>query len=156
MKSNGKLERDLYRTKYPWKRSHESAKRRCTNKKSNRYKNYGGRGIKCLITVEEIKELWFRDEAYDMKIPTIDRKDNDGNYTVNNCRFIEKSINSSKDKYKPVDQYNLQGNFIRSWKSATEIKRTLGYLNGNISSACMGRYKQAYGFIWRLNKGEDE
>jgi hypothetical protein len=49
-----------------------------------------------LITEEELKELWFRNKAYLMKQPTIDRKDNNKNYTFENCQFLEKNIHDKK------------------------------------------------------------
>ena len=73
-----------------------SAMSRCTNPKQPAYRWYGKRGIKCLISSEEIRELWFRDKAYLMKHPSIDRIDSDGNYEISNCRFIEKSENIRK------------------------------------------------------------
>jgi hypothetical protein len=63
----------------PYKYILKSIKFRCENPNCERYKNYGGRGIKCLITKEEIKELWYRDKAYEMKKPSIDRIENNGN-----------------------------------------------------------------------------
>lgn len=55
---------------------------------------YGGRGIKILITPYEIEALWIRDNADAMRQPSFDRKDNDGHYAFDNCRFIEHSENS--------------------------------------------------------------
>ena len=80
----------------PWSITLSSIKKRCLNSKNKRYDDYGGRGIKCLITEKELKELWCRDKAYLMKCATIDRDDNDGHYEFDNCRYIEKSENSSK------------------------------------------------------------
>lgn len=51
-----------------------------------------------------------------------------------------------------VIQYDLDGNFIKEWDSITDIKRIYGYTTGNISSACKGRYKQAYGYKWRYKE----
>lgn len=69
---------------------------RCTNNKCSNYKYYGGRGIECNITKEEITKLWFRDKAYNMKKPSIDRKDNDSHYIYSNCQFLELSDNVKK------------------------------------------------------------
>ena len=58
--------------------------------------NYGGIGIKCLITVPEIRKLWIRDHANLMKRPSIDRIESRGNYEFSNCRFIELSVNAGR------------------------------------------------------------
>ena len=90
----------ISRRKDRWKVSYHLAKQRCNNPKNPNYKYYGGRGIKFLMTLQDFKYLWDRDKGYNMSIPTIDRKDNDGNYTVDNCRFIEKSENTRKRNYE--------------------------------------------------------
>jgi len=69
-------------------------KHRCENKKNISYHIYGGKGIKAKITKEEIKEIWIRDSAKNMKCPSIDRKDSNDDYIFYNCRFIERSENS--------------------------------------------------------------
>lgn len=125
----------------------ESIKRRCENPKCPRYKNYGGRGIKCLITKEEIKELWFRDKAFEMKKPSIDRKDNDGNYTFDNCQFLEYDVNSRKNRIKPIIQFDLNGVFIREWESITLASKTLAIFN--ISNVLLGKRKSVGGFRWK-------
>ena len=52
---------------------------------------------------------------------------------------------------KIVYQYSLDGTFIKEWSSATEIEKELHINNSNIIACCMGRYKQAKGFIWSHN-----
>ena len=54
-----------------------------------------------------------------------------------------------KAQSKKVEQYNKEGNLIQVWPSANEVERALGYNHGYISKCCNGRYKQAYGFIWK-------
>jgi hypothetical protein len=51
--------------------------------------NYAGRGIKCLVTFDDLVAVWQRDNAAKMSKPSIDRIDNDGNYEPSNIRFIE-------------------------------------------------------------------
>jgi len=93
-----KQERTLYHREYlnrmPWRKHYQKAKERCEYLKNNRFNMYGARGIKFLMTLEDFKFLWERDRAERMQKPSIDRIDNDGNYTLKNCRFIEKVFNT--------------------------------------------------------------
>lgn len=58
---------------------------------------------------------------------------------------------------KPVDQLDLEGNFIRSWPSGIEAARTLASqgggrakaFSGGISSCARGVRVSAFGFKWR-------
>lgn len=48
-----------------------------------------------------------------------------------------------------INQYDLQGNFIKLWYGFHEINRILGFNCANISACCSKRQHTAYGFIWR-------
>ena len=50
---------------------------------------------------------------------------------------------------KPVGQYSLDGKLIKLWPSTMEAERQAGFNHGNISQVANGKYKQAYGCIWR-------
>lgn len=80
-----------FKKDHPWIYSFYYARNRCRPGHK-----YHSKGIKCLFTKEEVKELWFRDKASKMKRPSIDRKDSSGDYTKDNCRFIELSVNSGR------------------------------------------------------------
>jgi len=138
-----------YYKQYPWRKTLVTIKTRCNNCNFKFYKRYGGKGIKCLITEQEIKELWFRDKAYLMKKPSIDRKDNNGHYEFSNCEFIELSENSAKDKRNIVLQYDLKGNFIKEWRSSTDASNKLNINRDCIYHCCHNRQKTAGGFIWK-------
>jgi hypothetical protein len=77
----------IYRNKYPWMRTMNSI--RCRVGKRKYYKN-----IKNYLTPTDLKILWFRDEAYNMKKPSIDREDSKKDYSLDNCRYIEFSENA--------------------------------------------------------------
>ena len=148
-----------YRKEHKWMSSYSCAKQRCTNKNNSHYKYYGGRGIKCLITTDELKELWFRDKAYEMNKPSIDRIDNDGHYEYENCRFIELSENVEKSNFntarrKAVLQYDLDGNFIREWPSATDASNYIKACVSTLSACCRGEQKTCKSFKWEY-KYED-
>ncbi len=149
-----------YRKKHPWNKVLSIIKQRCNNQNNTGYMWYGGKGIKCLITVEELKKLWFRDKASEIKIPTIDRKNSNSHYTFKNCRFIEKSLNSARinqvSKRKAINQYDLRGRFIKTWSSAIKIENILGFNHSNIAAVCIGKPQKAHNFIWkyRVIKGD--
>ena len=138
---------------YPWKSSYLHAQRRCKDINNERFKDYGGRGIEFYLTMEEIKELWFRYKSYLMKKPSIDRIDNDGHYTLDNCRFIEHAENSAKDKRFSVLQYDLKGNFIREYSSISEAGLSLKIPKSSISNTCNRIYKQTHGYIFEFKEG---
>lgn len=101
--------------------------------------------------------------------PVINHKDeNPANNTVNNLEWCTQRYNvnygtcrakiSTKLKGKFVNgplskailQYDKSGNFVREWPSMIEVQRQTGFAQGNISHCCLGKYKTAYGFVWRF------
>lgn len=139
----------LFYKKYKIKMLYKQILDRCNNSNNSRYNRYGGRGIKCFITEEELKYLWFRDKASEMKQPSIDRINNDGNYCLENCRFIEMAENSAKDKVKPVKQYSLSGKLLNSFNSVKEAEKSTGIDNRQICRVALGQRKSCHGFIWK-------
>lgn len=75
---------------------------RCNYKKDIKYKFYGGRGIKNLLTIDDLTYLWWRDSASEMKQQSIDRIDSNSNYSLKNCRSIEMSLNRKLGQRKNV------------------------------------------------------
>nr|DAH93559.1 MAG TPA: homing endonuclease [Bacteriophage sp.] len=55
----------------------------------------------------------------------------------------------NKTGFKPVAQYDLDGNFIAVYESTISAARCLGCYQGAISNSCSGRAKTAGGYIWR-------
>ena len=142
-----------YRKRNPWLTAYNNAKQRCENPNHPDYKYYGFKGVKFLLTVSEIKNIWFKDKAYKLSDPTIDRKDNDGNYEYFNCQYIENKINSQKDKIYPrLFQYSLEKKFIKEWKSQAEVFRFLKIQQSDISKCIHGIISSAGGFIWKQIK----
>jgi hypothetical protein len=137
------------KTNFPWKYTLGSIIQRCENKNHRRYKDYGGRGIICLITLEELKELWFRDKAFEMKQPSIDRIDNDGNYEFSNCQYIELSKNREKNNKTPILQFTKEGKFIKEWPSITQAAKEHNVSIPSIFSNLILKTKTSCGYIWR-------
>lgn len=55
-------------------------------------------------------------------------------------------------KSKVVLQYSLDGTFIKEYPSTKEVERKFRFDQGNISACCLGKYKTAYGYIWRFKE----
>lgn len=143
----------INRDKYPWKVVYKAIKQRCENKNRKDYKSYGAKGVKALLTVDEIKFLWLRDNAFEMKQPSIDRLNDNGNYELSNCQIIEqeknfqKVVNKSK---KSVIQLDLNNSFINEFDSIAEANRKTNVVASGISACCSNKYKHAGGFIWKF------
>jgi hypothetical protein len=83
----------------PWATSLYKARHRCNSPRYVKYADYGGRGIKCRLSLVDAHFLWNRDGAGAMKRPSIDRINPDGDYELDNCRFVELSTNSAGARY---------------------------------------------------------
>ena len=73
-------------------------------------------------------------------------------YGTRNKRIGKSNTNGKLSK--PVLQYDLNGNFIKEWKSINECGRN-GFNQGDICKCCNGKRKTAKGFIWVYKNEED-
>lgn len=67
---------------------------------------------------------------------------------------IEHSIKSGRFKIRKVSQYDLNGNFIKTYKSVSEAERETSIPKSHICKSILGRYghKTAGGYIWKSDK----
>ena len=103
-KKHGLYKHKLYRL---W----SNMKQRCYNKKSTRYQNWGGRGIRvCVKWRDNFKAFynWSINNGW-RKGLTIDRIDNDGNYHPDNCRFVSQKINHSNKRMRSDNKTGFVG-----------------------------------------------
>ena len=72
-----------------------------------------------------------------------DRRGNN-NYGSHNAKI-------AKSHSKPIEQYTLDGMFIKEWESATIASRELGYAQSAINWCCLRKpkYNSCHGFLWK-------
>ena len=75
---------------------------------------------------------------------------------ISNLRWATFS-ESSKNKIhkykkgKKIDQYDLEGNFIKTWDKIVDVEKILKISHSNILAVINGRKKQTSGFVWKYN-----
>jgi len=105
--------------KEPWKKTFSGIKTRAKhNNLKNKKRSYRRKPVKYSITAEELKILWFRDKAYLMKEPSIDRKKNSGDYTFKNCQYLEHRVNSSKRDLTSAIRKKWSKRMELQWKNS--------------------------------------
>jgi len=70
----------------------------------------------------------------------------------NFSKKISKALKGRETKwiYKPILQYDLEGNFIREFISQKQAEDFLKCKKGSISACCNNRQKTAYNYIWKF------
>ena len=117
------------------------------------YKN----GIKKQLNVHVLVAEAFLPNPYNK--PIVHHIDeNPDNNRVDNLMWVTEEQHRDLHCSKPINQFDLEGNFIRRWKSSHEIERKLGIDQGVVLKCCKGWFyrkgklvnrKQAYGYIWK-------
>ena len=72
-----------------------------------------------------------------------------GNYWKGKTRSKESVEKSAQAKWKPVNQYTKNGEFINTWNSAKEACETLKIHKSTVCQCCKGIKPSAGGYIWR-------
>jgi hypothetical protein len=116
-------------------------KARCTNPRDNSYSRYGGRGIK-------VCDRWlnsFENFLSDMGLRpssahSIDRVDNDGNYTPRNCVWATKQVQCRNQRTNHKITFATQTLVLTDWASkigisAPTLRHRLGILGWSVERA---------------------
>ena len=69
---------------------------------------------------------------------------------------FSKNFEPNKTNSKKVFQYDLNGNFIKEWRTITEASRELNIYDTSIGRVCRGKKKTAGGFIWKYANSSDK
>jgi len=108
------------------------------------------------------KKRWKQHDPYNMSSRTYaNLKHKLSNYKKANFTLSEKAKKTiGKKNSKQVIQYNLNGDFIKEWSSASSAERVLNNkleahwkdIPNNIDACCRLKQKSAYGFIWKYKE----
>lgn len=100
-------------------------KERCNNPQSRYFHRYGARGIKvCPEWADDFQAFydWAMSHGYADNL-TIDRIDNDGDYTPENCRWATKKIQNNNTSKNVTYTVNGITRTQRGWEEALALPR---------------------------------
>jgi len=97
-------------------------KKRCTSKTSKPYKNHGGRGIKMADEWQDFNVFykWCIDNGWKDGL-SIDREDNDGDYSPDNCRFVTATIQAKNRRSTIMLSYKGETMCLMDWSKRINI-----------------------------------
>ena len=103
----------------------ESMHARCEYEKHPYFDDYGGRGIK---VCDEWKAFvpfrnWALESGYAENL-TIDRKNHNGGYTPENCRWVTMKEQQNNKRSNRLLTFNGETNTVTEWSEITGIKKT--------------------------------
>ena len=99
-------------------------KNRCYNPNSPKYHRYGARGIRvCDEWLNNLEAFydWAMANGYQDDL-SIDRRDNDGNYCPENCRWATSEVQSNNKGHHIMLEINGETKTIAQWARETGLK----------------------------------
>ena len=110
----------------------------------------------CSLTVEDIYSLWEQGCHWcgetDWHSLGVDRIENTKPHTIDNVVCACRNCNVKRGRTKKVIQYTLYGEFVKEWKSITEISNVLGLNKTCISLCCKGVQQTSGGYKWKFKE----
>lgn len=95
-------------------------KDRCENQRAQAFHRYGGRGIRCLFSNAEEFIAWGMASGYRTGL-TVDRKDNDGHYSADNCRLATYSMQARNRNDNRILTVGGESRCVKDWSEITRI-----------------------------------
>ena len=117
-RTHGQSQTRLYKI---WK----DVRKRCSNKSNQAYDRYGGRGIKVCDEWDNNFQAfceWSMNNGYGDSL-SIDRIDNDGDYTPDNCRWANRQEQVENTRNNIFISINGEIRTAAEWSKITNISR---------------------------------
>lgn len=130
-------------------------RQRCNNSKSHDYEHYGGRGIKVCDEWDDFEAFkeWAMSNGFKEGL-VIDRRDNNGNYSPDNCRWVDYSTNEFNRRIFKNNQTGVTGVYKRGRKYSAYInKNKKRYMLGTFSTfeQAVNARKKAEHDMWKVD-----
>lgn len=126
------VRRLIYKTFIDPRLDHKKDKRYVINRDGDGYNNRP-ENLKAVTHSEKQLRAIQRDRVLPSILKTADRT----NWKKNTSRN------------KEIEQYDLEGNFVKAYPSIREAERQTGTANKAITDVAKGRYKKWNGFVWK-------
>ncbi len=94
---------------------------RCTNPNSKSWHGYGGRGIKVCHRWRNSFSAFLVDMGDKPEGMTLERKDNDGNYEPDNCKWATRKDQARNTRRNKLVSYNGETLCLSAWAEKTDI-----------------------------------
>ena len=104
-------------------------KQRCSNPKTISYKYYGAKGVEvCQEWQDSFQAFydWAMANGYAENL-TIDRKDTNGDYCPQNCRWATNKEQQNNTSYNKLHTYNGETLTVMQWAEKTNMSANLLY-----------------------------
>lgn len=101
----------------------QNMKERCYNPKNTYYYNYGGRGISvCENWKDKFENFsnWAYANGYE-EVLTLDRKNNNLNYSENNCRWVSRKAQANNTRKNKLILFNGEIHTMSEWSTILDI-----------------------------------
>jgi hypothetical protein len=114
------------------------------------------------ISQPNFKKLWkaWKNSGYNTQLsPSVDRLDDSKGYSFDNIRLVTWYENCKKgidNKKRKVNQYDLEGKYLKTFNSISDALRYLGKRTkaSHITRCCKGEQNHTFGYQWRYLTNE--
>ena len=99
------------------------------------------------LQVNHINEIKSDNRLSNLNLMTAKENMNYGSRTERSAKKLKNG-----KKSKSVLQFTLDNILVKEYPSIQQIYRETGFNQGSICGCCNGKYKQAYGYIWKYKE----